>query len=455
MKHVSVKKLLKDVAEKRKENPCSTRSGLECKNECVWKNDSCIDNDILSEYTEQLCDPRRIHQQEYKKNIIRISKHFGYTEETFGKKSWKDVTKYMMCNRVMKDITLAKDKITSQPWKELGLSKEEYDKSINYALEEYRTGKTFWQVFDSLKKIFKNTIIALTIIFIAGTFVISTYTASLPTTTKSSGSERDLQIFKKSGEIKSLEMIPHLQKAIENIPSSGLFASDKSVIHSIWEYPELHDYISIEPLKDFITPEELHDSTFSSKNVIEKCDISTGIERKYIDDILKNISKKSTLEIDKYGLIPGQQIFYGGAFKLEQLTHHGIYIGNGFVAEVGSGSNACRQVTRSNLHKFLDQVFGLSPLEDFAKRAEERGSKIYIIETEDDTNPKSVSQRFERMKEILGCWDYFLNENCQSAANYVTFGQRTSTQAKYIINSARIISLVTSLFLLNIKKIVK
>jgi len=85
-------------------------------------------------------------------------------------------------------------------------------------------------------------------------------------------------------------------------------------------------------------------------------------------------------------------------------------------------------------------MFGLSTLKDFANRAIKQKSEIGILSTPEDSDFGTMIERLSRAKDIMGCWDYnILANNCQSAANYVSFGIKRTAQGEMVIKSAVII----------------
>ena len=159
----------------------------------------------------------------------------------------------------------------------------------------------------------------------------------------------------------------------------------------------------------------------------------------YMDKVIRDAEKlddfTKTEDFKKFGLLPGQQIAYGGGFGIKLLTHHGIYIGNGIVAEVASQS-----CLRNSLYKsknFNTLCFGLSTMADFAKRAEDRNSPVILFQHKgyDDSNSNVIKDRLRRVKEIVTSegneWrQWILTHNCESAANYVSYGKMETKQGQ-------------------------
>lgn len=159
----------------------------------------------------------------------------------------------------------------------------------------------------------------------------------------------------------------------------------------------------------------------------------------YMDKIINEADSVSnftnTNDFKDFGLLPGQQIAYSGGFGLSSVTHHGVYIGNGIVAEVASQS--CLRKCLINAYNFNTLCFGLSTLADFARRAEEKKSSVILYKHKgyDDTNPELIKKRLRRVKEIVSSegqsWrQWVLTHNCESAANYVSYGTMETKQGQ-------------------------
>ena len=85
--------------------------------------------------------------------------------------------------------------------------------------------------------------------------------------------------------------------------------------------------------------ESLHMETSSRQRIL---DIQTKEVEDYMNVVIEKADRTPNFlkssDFKKFGLLPGQQIAYSGGFGLDSVTHHGVYIGNGIVAEVASQS---------------------------------------------------------------------------------------------------------------------
>lgn len=182
--------------------------------------------------------------------------------------------------------------------------------------------------------------------------------------------------------------------------------------------------------------ESLHMETSSRQRIL---DIQTKEVEDYMNVVIEKADRTPNFlkssDFKKFGLLPGQQIAYSGGFGLDSVTHHGVYIGNGIVAEVASQS--CLRKCLLNAKNFNTLCFGLSTMADFAKRAKEKNSPVLLFQHKkfNDSNPSLIRQRLRRVKEIVSSsgnhWrQWVLTHNCESAANYVSYGKMETRQGQ-------------------------
>ena len=147
--------------------------------------------------------------------------------------------------------------------------------------------------------------------------------------------------------------------------------------------------------------------------------ISKEIVRGFIEKN-KNIKKfRATSDYRKYGLTPGQGIFYKGV--IGDRMHLAVYLYNGLIIEVGSAPKSCKKNTG-----WMTSYFGLNSLEEFVNYGENvRKSPVYKINTGKDTDSKTVLARLRRVLNTIGNQDFRLfTNNCIPTTNYVIFGKR-------------------------------
>lgn len=181
------------------------------------------------------------------------------------------------------------------------------------------------------------------------------------------------------------------------------------------------------------TPEGLED--------YEKiCKLGIQNERQFIQDVISDIERNGgnnladTEDFKKWGLLPGQPIFYRGAFGTQYLSHYGVYVGKGIVAEVGMGPGACGkalEMKSSLIAKQKAQSTGLNTLEDFVTRGRGGPSgreEIIFISSPDDAKKETAIERLKRIPNFIGEMSYnALTNNCEGFANAVAFGMEAKT----------------------------
>jgi hypothetical protein len=217
------------------------------------------------------------------------------------------------------------------------------------------------------------------------------------------------------------------------------------------------------------------------------CTIKTGLQRLWIDGIQKEKVQSKTYirkckDFQKYGLIPGQHLFYYGAFtgpvtrSKSTATHHFIYLYNGIIMEVGTEKiEGCRDIDQppplrpppallekvptivrplaaglvragdtlldfsekvrdlpQYLYKGAMSYFGFSTIQNSVRWAKKYGqTNFYVYEMTSDSDITVINNRLTRASSTIGKWPYSLlgSNNCENAANYIYVGQSKSTQA--------------------------
>lgn len=217
-------------------------------------------------------------------------------------------------------------------------------------------------------------------------------------------------------------------------------------------------------LGSYKTLKQKKDVSFKKETLLEKgislCTILTGFQRLWIEQWSKHLAQNvsditDTDDYKRYRLIPGQHLFYYGAFtgtvtgKHSFATHHFVYVGKGLILEVGTDLvKGCLDVhtnpriqpqtllekfTNPRSYKNLMSYFGLSTIVNAVKWAEKYGqNSFYIYEYPNDKNIDVIVRRLQRGEELIGKWMYslfLLSNNCENAANYISVGKSLSTQA--------------------------
>jgi hypothetical protein len=190
---------------------------------------------------------------------------------------------------------------------------------------------------------------------------------------------------------------------------------------------------------------------------ISICTIKTGLQRLWIMKIKERIQEYTRLRLtkdyQKFRLLPGQHLFYYGAFtgtvtgEASPATHHFVYLYDGIIMEVGTPLiEGCRDVDEladkpslplykkltQYLYKGTMSYFGFSTLYESTKWAKDYWQNVfYVYDYRNDADIGVVSARLERARSMIGKWTYSLlaSNNCENAANYISIGESLSTQA--------------------------
>lgn len=176
-----------------------------------------------------------------------------------------------------------------------------------------------------------------------------------------------------------------------------------------------------------------------------------------IDEIEKNVKNEfiktnitnyeDTLDWKTYQLIPGQRLMTGNAFGVVPgvfgLTHHAVYIGNGWILEVGPTT----EDKKDRGYSGLLAVIGFSPLREWLNTP----NPIFLVNKKNRnlSNKKDMLKMFGRAREAIKHYKSqilygVVFRNCESFANYIAFDDNTSYQGKVIRNTF-LITLLTYL----------
>lgn len=140
-------------------------------------------------------------------------------------------------------------------------------------------------------------------------------------------------------------------------------------------------------------------------------------------------------ELSRYGLAPGQELARPGGFGMESVYHHGIYMGDGLVAEVGALTCPIYVKKLMAPWRMNQQCFGLSTVREFDEVAVNSGFQLKRVQYDgmDDYDLDVIRARLERLGRIFQAhsrgWQYnpFVN-NCQHASSSVAAGVCASRQ---------------------------
>ena len=201
------------------------------------------------------------------------------------------------------------------------------------------------------------------------------------------------------------------------------------------------------------TIEELHSLGVSV------CTIKTGLQRLWIEKVKERMGKlvkpRAGGDYQKFGFLPGQHVFYYGAFTgrvtrgYSPATHHFVYLCDGLIMEVGTALiDGCLDEHESSekadvsglsmipqyLYKGKMSYFGFSTIYESSKWAASYGqTHFYLYDYHNDAAGNIIQNRLDRASELIGKWPYSLftgSNNCENAANYIALGVSKSTQSQ-------------------------
>ena len=161
-----------------------------------------------------------------------------------------------------------------------------------------------------------------------------------------------------------------------------------------------------------------------------KCDDGTEKLQSLIQSYIKRLQKikcyERTKDFRKHGLYPGQQVFYENVIPSirKYSIHPVLYLGDGFILELGSCPQDCFKRIKSH-----NSYFGINTLKHFKKFGRKsRDSETFRVITPNDSNPEHMIRRLERAKKRVGFNRFgVLTSNCRHITNYCTFGVHRMT----------------------------
>lgn len=445
-----LKTLLTQADRLQAASPCETRPRADCDNECEWVRGTlyggtCVDADVFSMFVDRLCSLDEAAPDEA---AADFAAQMGYAPRDFGVRAWAQVTTPAVCARLNADADRIQQVADStQPWRELGMDQATYNDLLRYAQRRYNAGAPLGGIMRGVRARLGGALAAI------GTAAAVTTLAML--TLPQSGYAPN------TDQMTALAKVP---RSVRTVPAQSIIVDDMLPRNPRILRPDMRENSildklaqsglpapQVKPMSALTTASSLSKEVSGAAQFLDaaaQCTQGTELEARWVQGVLDglealapgaNLTQYS--DFQNWGLVPGQQLFYGGAFGIPDLTHHAIYVGDGVVLEVGSGPLACKRVRRAML-SFKDQMVGLSTLVNFAERAVKQRSEVNVVVTPEDNDPAVAADRLRRAASVLGCWDYdAVANNCQSAANYISFGIRATAQGDAVLRTARVVVL--------------
>jgi len=149
---------------------------------------------------------------------------------------------------------------------------------------------------------------------------------------------------------------------------------------------------------------------------------------------------------DPLGIQPGSHIYTKGAFKVPFLSHHGVYIGDGMVIDVGSIPTACMphevRAKMSSKMKgtlaFKGQGIGIRTMEEFMENPKKTLYHVAYL-----NNPRNPADILRDAVQAIGPNKYdVLRDNCEHLATQIVSGVRRSTQVQGLLAASVTIPIV-------------
>ena len=131
----------------------------------------------------------------------------------------------------------------------------------------------------------------------------------------------------------------------------------------------------------------------------------------------------------------GDHLFYGRAFGVAGLSHHGVFVGNGkvihfyppVVDDLGAAGPS------DGIHEKNSAVVQITSAKQFEDLAAQRGTYVCVINHDVRL---SRAQTTRRCFAALGSTGYdAIRNNCEHFVNHCVLGQKRSLQAESLMSS--------------------
>lgn len=162
-----------------------------------------------------------------------------------------------------------------------------------------------------------------------------------------------------------------------------------------------------------------------------------ALAARHVDDVQRSNPTLSAAA-DPHGIAPGTEVWVDNAFKVSFARHHGVYIGNGLVVDVGSIPESCRSskpvmAKRMATMAFKAQGVGVTTLNTFTSRGRSWGVAQYPAKV---TLP--AQQALDNALKAMGPKPYsILADNCQHTASAIVTGVRRSDQVAAVLRTVK------------------
>lgn len=153
---------------------------------------------------------------------------------------------------------------------------------------------------------------------------------------------------------------------------------------------------------------------------------------------------KYTAKADPFGIAPSSHLSVDRAFGVPGTTHHGVYIGEGYIVDVGTIPPACEsERVKGAFYKHFGESYGLAwtrksrgvgltTLEQFTERTK---GKFHLVVYHPDVKLRRVANILFDTVNAIGPRPYnLIKRNCEAFSMYVRTGIHESAQVNRIMN---------------------
>lgn len=130
----------------------------------------------------------------------------------------------------------------------------------------------------------------------------------------------------------------------------------------------------------------------------------------------------------------GDHLFYGNAFGVPGLSHHGVFVGNGKVIHFYPPLTRPSSLGHDDgIQDKNSAVVQLIPVKRFEELAARRGSHVCVVDHEVRLGRAHTTRR---CFDALGHTGYnAVRNNCEHFVNHCVLGERRSLQADALMSS--------------------
>lgn len=215
----------------------------------------------------------------------------------------------------------------------------------------------------------------------------------------------------------------------QDIPALVQKNATDSVYNLTGTLKQIHAPITLPKVEEFIRNAGAFGIDSTQRDCMNDYNKMGALLKQHITHV-KALNPRLTASQDTLGIRPGTHIYYNGMKGIKILSHHGVYVGDGLVVDVGSMPDTCshkpaRAANAKSMklpHPFKAQGIGLTNLAEFASR----GQDVYMMRYR---KSRRAAEVLDELEKTVGPQAYALtNNNCEHFATEIVTGVKVSHQ---------------------------